>query len=178
MTNDRSLVRQRVWPGCFIGLVCAGLIMPSMTAGARGEGPFHVETLELRDLKDSKRDGRLVPLKVHYPRKAGRYPLVIFSHGGMGTWDSHLYEAIVPDKVIKLFNGKDLSGWATWLVDTKRNDPRGVYSVQDGAIRISGDGFGYLSTVQAYKDYRLVVEVKWGERNFRKIELHPLENET
>ena len=76
-------------------------------------------------------------------------------------------EAIVPDRVIKLFNGKDLSGWTTWLVDTKQKDPRGVYSVEDGAIRLSGDGFGYLSTVQAYKDYRLVAEVKWGERNFR-----------
>ena len=76
-------------------------------------------------------------------------------------------EAIVPDRVIKLFNGKDLSGWTTWLVDAKREDPRGVYSVRDGAIRLSGDGFGYLSTTQAYKDYRLVVEVKWGERNYR-----------
>jgi hypothetical protein len=42
-----------------------------------------------------------------------------------------------------------------------------VYSVRDGMIRISGDGFGYLSTDRAYKDYRLVVEVKWGTHNFR-----------
>jgi len=76
-------------------------------------------------------------------------------------------DAIVPDKVIKLFNGRDLSGWTTWLVDTKRKDPRGVYSVQHGAIRISGDGFGYLATRKAYRNYRLVAEVKWGERNYR-----------
>ncbi|MFQ5507265.1 MAG: DUF1080 domain-containing protein, partial [Planctomycetota bacterium] len=75
--------------------------------------------------------------------------------------------AIVPEEVIKLFNGRDLSGWTTWLVDTKREDPRGVYSVRDGALRLSGDGFGYLSTVRAYKDYRLVAEVKWGTENFR-----------
>jgi len=74
---------------------------------------------------------------------------------------------IVPHKVVKLFNGTDLSGWTTWLVDTKREDPRGVYSVRDGMIRISGDGFGYLSTDRAYKDFRLVVEVKWGTQNFR-----------
>ena len=74
---------------------------------------------------------------------------------------------VVPDKVIRLFSGSDLSGWTTWLVDAKRDDPRGVYSVRDGAICISGDGFGYLSTVQAYRDYRLVVELKWGTRNFR-----------
>lgn len=75
--------------------------------------------------------------------------------------------AIAPREVIPLFNGRDLSGWTTWLVDTGREDPRGVYSVRDGMLRISGDGFGYLSTAQAYKDYRLVVEVKWAAQNFR-----------
>jgi hypothetical protein len=55
-------------------------------------------------------------------------------------------DAIVPDRVIKLSNGKDLSGWVTWLVDAKGEDPRSVYSVQDGAIRLAGDGFGYLGT--------------------------------
>jgi len=74
---------------------------------------------------------------------------------------------IVPRRVIKLFNGRDLTGWTTWLVDTKQADPRGVFSVQDGMIRISGDGFGYMSTVEAYQDYRLLVEVKWGHKTFR-----------
>lgn len=76
-------------------------------------------------------------------------------------------EPIAPRKTIRLFNGSDLSGWTNWLVDAKREDPRGVYSVRDGAIRLSGDGFGYLSTVRAYKDYRLVAEAKWGQRDFR-----------
>jgi hypothetical protein len=67
----------------------------------------------------------------------------------------------------KLFNGRDLSGWTTWLVDTQDRDPRQVYSVVDGMIRISGDGFGYLGTDKAYKNYRLVVEVKWGNKNWQ-----------
>ena len=74
--------------------------------------------------------------------------------------------AVAPDRVISLFNGRDLNGWTTWLVDTKRKDPRAVYSVRDGVIRISGDGYGYLSTDRAYRDYRLVVEFKWGEKNW------------
>jgi hypothetical protein len=73
----------------------------------------------------------------------------------------------VPREVINLFNGKDLGGWTTWLVDTKDRDPRQVYSVRNGMIRISGDGFGYLATDRAYQDYRLVIELKWGTRNFR-----------
>jgi hypothetical protein len=73
---------------------------------------------------------------------------------------------------VRLFNGKDLSGWTTWLVDTKREDPRGVYSVADGLLRISGDGFGYLATEKPYRDYRLVVEFRWGEKNWRGREKH------
>ena len=76
-------------------------------------------------------------------------------------------EPMAPHEVIQLFNGRDLSGWTTWLVDTKHEDPRGVFSVQDGKIHISGDGFGYLGTTRAFKDYRLVAEVKWGSRNYR-----------
>lgn len=74
---------------------------------------------------------------------------------------------VVPEAVIELFNGRDLSGWTTWLVDTRDKDPREVYTVRDGMIRISGDGFGYLSTDRAYRDYRLVVEVKWGTKSWR-----------
>jgi hypothetical protein len=74
---------------------------------------------------------------------------------------------VAPKETVRLFNGRDLSGWTTWLVDTRHQDPRGVYSVCDGMLRISGDGFGYLSTDRAYKDYRLVIELKWGTKSFR-----------
>jgi hypothetical protein len=75
-------------------------------------------------------------------------------------------KAIRPDKVIKLFNGKDLSGWHTWLRDTKSDDPRGVFRVTDGMLHISGDGFGYVGTNEAYRDYRLLAEFKWGSRTW------------
>jgi hypothetical protein len=77
-------------------------------------------------------------------------------------------EAIAPKQVIKLFNGQDLSGWDTWLADTKHEDPRQVFTVRDGMINISGDGFGGIVTKDNYRDYRLVVEFKWGERTWQK----------
>ena len=49
--------------------------------------------IEFSDLTNPKRDGRRVPLRVHYPVGDGPLPLAIFSHGGMGTWDSHIDEA-------------------------------------------------------------------------------------
>lgn len=77
-------------------------------------------------------------------------------------------DARSPSEPLRLFNGKDLSGFYTWLQDTKRDDPRGVFTVTDaGLLRISGDGFGYLSTRQSFRNYRLVVEFKWGTRNWR-----------
>ena len=67
-------------------------------------------------------------------------------------------------KPIKLFNGRDLSGFHTYLKDTEHQDPDRVYSVVDGAIRISGQGAGYLATAQAYRDYHLTLEFRWGKK--------------
>lgn len=72
-------------------------------------------------------------------------------------------ESITPkDEVIHLFNGKDLSGLYSWRKDTGYEDPSGAFSVQDGLLRISGDPHGYLATRDAYHDYHLVVEYRWG----------------
>src|SRR6266581_52333 len=73
-------------------------------------------------------------------------------------------EPIVPKETIKLFNGKDLTGLTTWLKDTKRKDPRKVFSARGGQVHISGDGYGYIATDKAYRDYHLTVEYKWGKR--------------
>jgi hypothetical protein len=73
-------------------------------------------------------------------------------------------EAVTPKETIQLFNGKDLTGHTTWLKDTKRDDPRKVFRVTDGQLHITGDGFGYMATDKAYRDYHLVVEYKWGKK--------------
>ncbi len=69
-----------------------------------------------------------------------------------------------PKTPIKLFNGKDLTGLTTWLKDTKRDDPRKVFTVKDGILHLSGDGFGYLATDKEYANYHLTLEYKWGKR--------------
>src|SRR6185295_6809281 len=66
--------------------------------------------------------------------------------------------------VVRLFNGKDFTGLTRWLKDTQHEDPRKVFTVHDGMIHASGDGMGYVATEQAYRDYRLSVEYKWGSR--------------
>lgn len=72
--------------------------------------------------------------------------------------------AIAPTEQIQLFDGKTLGDCYTWLKDTRREDPREVFSVKDGLLHIRGDGWGGLITNDRYRDYHLVLEFKWGTR--------------
>jgi hypothetical protein len=77
-----------------------------------------------------------------------------------------------------LFNGKDLSGWETFLGTPpggkeplgRNRDPKGVFSVVevDGepALRISGERLGGIATLNEYENYHLELEFKWGEKRF------------
>lgn len=75
-----------------------------------------------------------------------------------------------PAPTVALFNGKDLSGWTTFIRHADktdpRSDPKGVFRVEDGAIHISGEEFGGLTTEKEYENYRLVVEFKWGTKKW------------
>ena len=88
-----------------------------------------------------------------------------------------------------LLNDKDLSGWDTYLgapfpaVGEDRTgvppiglnrDPQQVFRLvtEDGApaLRISGEQFGGISTVQAFANYHLQLQFKWGKQKW-----HPRE---
>jgi hypothetical protein len=65
---------------------------------------------------------------------------------------------------VQLFNGQNLDGWYTFLQDRGRdNDPRNVFTVQDGMIRISGEEWGCITTNSEYENYKIVLEFKWGK---------------
>lgn len=91
-----------------------------------------------------------------------------------------------------LFNGRDLSGWGTYLAapppetevpglkrDEKgaylepigsNRDPLRVFTVGDEggrpAIRVSGAGFGVMTTDESFSNFHLRMQVKWGERKW------------
>jgi hypothetical protein len=91
-----------------------------------------------------------------------------------------------------LFNGKDLAGWDTWLgrpyktstvEGLKKNekgeytevvglnkDPNKVYTVVDAdgrpAVRISGEIFGAITSVEEFENYHFRLEFKWGEKKW------------
>jgi hypothetical protein len=78
------------------------------------------------------------------------------------------------DKVIKLFNGKDLTGFYTYLGSPakgepaygKNNDPQKVFTVHDGMVHVSGKVFGAFITEREYENYHLIVEFKWGDKTW------------
>jgi len=66
--------------------------------------------------------------------------------------------------VIRLFNGKNLKGFDTYLQKQGENkDPEKVFQVHDGMVHISGAEYGYIITKEEYSNYHLRAEFKWGE---------------
>ncbi|MGO9917239.1 MAG: DUF1080 domain-containing protein [Isosphaeraceae bacterium] len=74
----------------------------------------------------------------------------------------------------RLFNGRDLTGFDTFLGPPRRasppygrnNDPEQVFTVAGGQLHISGKVFGGLVTQSSYANYHLTVEYKWGEKKW------------
>ncbi len=80
-----------------------------------------------------------------------------------------------------LFNGKDLTGWNTYLgpdLDSNgkmlsntpvglNNDPHHVFTIvndgKENVIRISGEGWGAISTPEEFENYHLQLRFKWGQ---------------
>lgn len=82
-------------------------------------------------------------------------------------------DPIVPVETIRLFDGKSLDQFYTWLINFHKEDPFRVFSVVDQidgapAIRISGEYFGGLTTRQNYANYHLIVECRWGEITWKE----------
>jgi hypothetical protein len=70
---------------------------------------------------------------------------------------------------IKLFNGKDFTGWKKFLDPRKKDaDPDKIWTVKDGMILCEGSVYGYLITDKEYENYELRVQWKWGEKVFTK----------
>ncbi|MGH7992084.1 MAG: 3-keto-disaccharide hydrolase [Limisphaerales bacterium] len=64
-------------------------------------------------------------------------------------------DAINPTNQLKLFNGKDFSGWTFCMKDNA--DPMQTWSVTNHVIHCTGTPSGYLRTTRAYSNYVLTV---------------------
>ena len=62
---------------------------------------------------------------------------------------------------VRLFDGKTLDGWIAVLDTAAATAQEATFSVRDGALRVSGQPFGYIRTEKKYTDYTLHVEWRW-----------------
>ena len=71
------------------------------------------------------------------------------------------------EDVVHLFNKKNLDGWYTFLENRgKNNDPKNVFSISKGQIRISGEEWGCITTDKEYENYHLITEYRWGGKTY------------
>ncbi|HVX28583.1 MAG TPA: DUF1080 domain-containing protein [Parafilimonas sp.] len=86
-----------------------------------------------------------------------------------------------PNNKTELFNGKDFTGWDTYIgppIDDAgnklsdvpiglNNDPNHVFTIVNDSgekvIRISGENWGGISTKKEYADFHLQLMFKWGK---------------
>jgi hypothetical protein len=74
-----------------------------------------------------------------------------------------------------LFNGRDLTGWYTFLQKHGKNqDPDRVITIEDGAIHLykhaeekSNVVMGYIGTEKEYGNYHFRVQYRWGTKKFQ-----------
>jgi len=67
--------------------------------------------------------------------------------------------------VVRLFNGRNLDGWYTWLKGSGKNsDPKGIFTVNDGILRVSGEDFGGITSDEEFENFEAVVEFKWSAK--------------
>ena len=78
--------------------------------------------------------------------------------------------ALSPRTPIILFNSRDLTNFYTFTRESQHEDPNHVFTVANGQLRISGQEWGGIVSREAYRDYRLVVEWRWGMKTWNERE--------
>jgi len=77
-------------------------------------------------------------------------------------------EAKENPNMLRLLEGPAMENFYTWIEGAGTFvDPKGVFTIKDGILHITGEKLGYLATRNEYSDYRLVAEFKWGSQQFQ-----------
>ena len=79
----------------------------------------------------------------------GRFVVAGSKDGTVSLWEKDF---------VPLFNGKDLTGWKTYL-KTGVEDDNHTFTIRDGILTITGEPHGYLYTKASYRNY--LIRLDW-----------------
>ncbi|MDR2929034.1 MAG: DUF1080 domain-containing protein [Cytophagaceae bacterium] len=81
-------------------------------------------------------------------------------------------------KTVQLFNGKNLDNWKIVLSDNSKQ-PHEVFFVSEEVLHVTGTPFGYIRTLEKYKNFELTLEWRWAEEPANSgVLLHIAESDT
>lgn len=98
--------------------------------------------------------------------------LVCFEEAKNGDYNDYVFlvKNIIPvsgNVFVNIFNGKDLTGWHTFLNNIgKDKDPGNNFRIEDGTLHVTGKDLGYAITEKPYNNYHFKVDFKWGEKKW------------
>ncbi|MBP6603968.1 MAG: DUF1080 domain-containing protein [Verrucomicrobiales bacterium] len=78
-------------------------------------------------------------------------------------------KAVSPTETVDLLADPAFTNFTTNVnpAQEPKDDPKDIWKMgDDGILKISGRGWGYIRTNQKYRDYHLVLEYTWGEKTW------------
>ncbi len=115
---------------------------------------------------------RIFPLKDQSGKTVKNTYLLCFEEAKNGDYNDYVFlikniKPVTEDPFTRIFNGKDLKGWHSFLKDIGTNkDPDHNFMIEDSVLHVLGKDLGYVITEKGYKDYHFKVDFKWGERRW------------
>lgn len=115
---------------------------------------------------------RIYPLKDAAGNLVSNTYLLCFEEAKNGDYNDYVFlvknvTPVTADPYTKLFNGKNLDGWHSFLNGIGANtDPENNFRVEDGALHVIGKNLGYVITDSGFWNYDLKVDFKFGERRW------------
>ncbi|MBC7914906.1 MAG: DUF1080 domain-containing protein [Pyrinomonadaceae bacterium] len=148
----------------------------SATFGFYATGPTHsgysedVWNMALHP-KDALHAVRTYPVKDKLGKVLANTYLVCFEEAKNGDYNDYVFlvKNVVPvkeEKFSTIFNGKDLSGWHTFLRGIGTTDPNKNFRIQNGMLYVIGKDLGYAITDKSYSNFHFKVDFKWGEKRW------------
>jgi len=121
---------------------------------------------------DAAHATRIYPVRTKAGKLLPNTYLVCFEEAKNGDYNDYMFlvKNVVPvrdTQFTTLFNGKNLTGWHTYLKGMPANtDPNNNFRIDKETLYANGKDVGYVITDKSFTNYHFKVDFKWGEKKW------------